>query len=196
MEFSNKTKKRKRGTKILNKREYTDILSNKYKIYLNQEYPSENIQFTDNLFQPNENSLLGQDTKGKYSPEIEKQKNKIISSEIEWKRSKKILIQPHLFEGEINTKNISTGIITNSYFISAVDALCKYPLLISKIFITKEYNKDNCFFELLLFIDGEFQIVFLDDYFPCIKGTSVPYFTKTTTRKPLWGKTSIIGSSN
>ena len=185
MESSNKTKKRKRGTKILNKREYTDILSNKYKIYLNQEYPSENIQFTDNLFQPNENSLLGQDTKGKYSPEIEKQKDKIISSEIEWKRSKKILIQPHLFEGEINTKNISTGIITNSYFISAVDALCKYPLLISKIFITKEYNKDNCFFELLLFIDGEFQIVFLDDYFPCIKGTSVPYFTKTTTFE-LW----------
>ena len=77
------------------------------------------------------------------------------------------------------------GIITNSYFLSAIYVLCKYPHLISKIFVTNEYNKDNCFFELLLFIDGEFQIIFLDDYFPCIKGTSVFYFSKPTSFE-LW----------
>ena len=66
-----------------------------------------------------------------------------------------------------------------------MEALCKYPNLISRIFLTKEYDEEKCFFELLLFIDGEFQIVYLDDYFPCVKDTSVPYFTKSTTFE-LW----------
>ena len=179
------TKSKRRTTRKKSKKDKIDELSRKYKIYLNQENPIEGEQFIDKLFPPDENSLLGKDTTGKYSPEIESQKNKIFSSEIEWNRSKKILVEPHLFEGEISTNNINTGIITNSYFISAVDSLCKFPSLISKIFITKEYNKDNCFFELLLFIDGEFQIIYLDDYFPCIKGTTVPYFTKPTTFE-LW----------
>ena len=185
MESSKKTKKKKKGAKNSLKKEKLGRSSQNYKIYLNQEYPSQEKQFTDDLFPPNEISLLGNNKEENSSQEIEIKNNKILSSEIEWHRSKKILIEPHLFEGEINVKNISTGIIINSYFLSAIDALCKYPYLISKIFITKEYNKDNCFFELLLFIDGEFQIVYLDDYFPCIKGTSIPYFTKPTTFE-LW----------
>ena len=179
-----KKKKRKKGKKSV-KNEKSKKLDIQNKIYLNQEPPKEGEQFTDNLFPPDENSLLGKNRENKVSSEIEAQKKYIITSEIEWCRSKKILIEPHLFEGEIGTNNISPGIIINTYFISAVECLCKYPYLISKIFITKEYDKDKCFFELLLFIDGEFQIVYLDDYFPCIKGTSVPYFTKPTTFE-LW----------
>ena len=175
METSKNATKRKKTKK-------NDI---NYKIYLDQETPKTGKQFTDDLFPPDEKSLLGNNDTGKNNPDIENQKKIIITSQIEWKRSKKILFEPHLFEGEISTKNISPGIITSSYFLSSIDALCKYPYLISKIFITKEYNKDNCFFELLLFIDGEFQIVYLDDYFPCLKGTSVPYFTKPTTFE-LW----------
>ena len=177
-------KKRKKGKKSL-KKEKTKKLDIKNKIYLNQDPPKEDEQFKDNLFPPDECSLLGKALENNISQEIESQKKLITSSEIEWRRSKKILVEPHVFEGEISTKNISTGIIINSYFLSAVECLCKYPSLISKIFITKEYDKEKCFFELLLFIDGEFQIVYLDDYFPCIKGTSVPYFTKPTTFE-LW----------
>ena len=177
-------KKKKKGKKSLKKGK-SRKLDKENNIYLNQEPPKEGEQFEDNLFPPDEKSLLGKDTENKLSPELESLKKTIITSQIEWKRSKKILIEPHLFEGEISTKNISTGIIINSYFLSAVDCLCNYPSLISKIFKTKEYDKDKCYFELLLFIDGEFQTVYLDDYFPCIKGTSVPYFTKPTTFE-LW----------
>ena len=157
----------------------------KYKIYKNQEFPQSRQQYTDNLFPPNDNSLIGQDTVGKFSQEIETLKSNIIPSQIEWKCSRKILFEPHMFEGELSTKNISTGIITNSYFLTAVEALCKYPNLITKIFLTKNYEKEKSIYELLLFIDGEYQIVLLDDYFPCIKGTSVPYFSKPTTFE-LW----------
>ena len=185
MENTKKPKRKRRTTKKPVKKENLEESHKNYKIYNNQEYPKLDEQFTDNLFPPDENSLIGQDTTGKYPVGIELQKKKIILSQIEWKRSKKISAEPHLFEGEISTKNISTGIITNSFFLSAVDALCKYPNLISRIFLTKEYDKEKCFFELLLFIDGEFQIVYLDDYFPCVKDTSVPYFTKSTTFE-LW----------
>ena len=105
MDNSKKTKKKKK-------------VDTNYKIYLNQETPRNGKLFTDNLFPPDENSLLGKDTTGKYIPEIEIHKNKIISSEIEWKRSKKILFEPHLFEGEISTNNLSTGIITNESMIN------------------------------------------------------------------------------
>ena len=185
MENTKKPKRKRRTTKKPVKKENLEESHKNYKIYNNQEYPKLDEQFTDNLFPPDENSLIGQDTTGKYPVGIELQKKKIILSQIEWKRSKKISAEPHLFDGEISTKNISTGIITNSFFLSAVDALCKYPNLISRIFLTKEYDKEKCFFELLLFIDGEFQIVYLDDYFPCVKDTSVPYFTKSTTFE-LW----------
>ena len=144
METSKNTYKRKRtGKKSIYKNKKTNT---NYKIYIDQENPKTGKQYTDNLFPPDEKSLLGIDVEGNDNPEFNEQKKIIITSQIEWKRSNKILFEPHLFEGEISTKNISPGIITSSYFLSAIDALCKYPYLISKIFITKEYNKDNCFF--------------------------------------------------
>ena len=181
---SKKTKKESKSSKK-HQKEIIEESNKNINIYLNQELPKEGEQFTDILFPPDESSLLGQNTTGKFPSEIEKEKNIIPSSEIEWRRSKNIFAEPHLFEGEISIKNICTGITTNSYFLSAVDALCKYPNLISKIFLTKKYDKEKCCFELVLFIDGGFQIIYLDDYFPCIKGTSVPYFSKPTTFE-LW----------
>ena len=63
-------------------------------------------------------------------------------------------------------------------------ALCAYPGLISDIFLTREYNPKG-YYKLRLFIDGEYQIVYLDDYFPCVKDTNVPYFAKPNTFE-LW----------
>ena len=31
---------------------------------------------------------------------------------------------------------------------------------------------------MVLFIEGEYKTIYLDDYFPCLKGTNIPYFTK------------------
>ena len=134
------------------------------KIFLNQNPPREGEIWTDDLFPPNENSL------GNNSKDID-------LNEIEWKRANEIFPEPHIFEGEIKTKRVINGRIGMPYYLSSISALCDYPGLITKIFITKDYNP-NGFYSLLFFIDGEYQIVYIDDYFPCLKGTNIPYFTK------------------
>ena len=75
----------------------------------------------------------------------------IDPTEIEWKRANEIFPEPHLFEGEINTKKIVNGKIGNPYFLSAICSIAEYPGLISNIFQTKEYNPDG-FYSLKLFI--------------------------------------------
>ena len=170
-----KTKKKKKGKKKKKTVKEDNLNIENLKNFFNQTSPKQGEQWTDDLFPPNENSLLGNNPNIKDSFECP---NKDIDvSEIEWKRANEIFPDPHLFEGEINTKNISLGKIGCPYFLSSIAAICEYPGLISKIFINKEYNPDG-FYSLILFIDGEYQIIYVDDYFPCFKGTNIPYFSK------------------
>jgi len=144
------------------------------KNFFNQSPPKPGEQWIDDIFPPNNTSIINSQ---KYNDLFECEENDIDPSEIEWKRINEIYPEPKLFSGEINTKSITNGKISSSYFISAISAICDYPGLIKKIFINKEYNPDG-YYTLILFIDGEFQIIYLDDYFPCMKGTNIPYFLK------------------
>ena len=145
------------------------------KNFFNQSPPKSGVQWTDDIFPPNNNSILNNSQK--FNDLFECEENNIDISEIEWKRISEIYPEPKLFSGEINNKHITNGKITSSYFLSSIAALCDYPGLIKNIFINKEYNPDG-YYTLILFIDGEFQSIYLDDYFPCLKGTNIPYFTK------------------
>ena len=144
------------------------------KSFLNQSPPKFGSQWTDDIFPPNNTSLLNPQ---KFSDLFECENNEIDISEIEWKRINEIYEEPQLFSGEINTKKITNGKINSSYFISALSAISDYPGLIQNIFIEKEYNPDG-YYTLILFIDGEFQIIYIDDFIPCLKGTNIPYFLK------------------
>ena len=171
---SKKKKKGKKKKKVI-KEEGESVPIESVKNFFNQNAPKPGEQWTDDLFPPNDNSLIGNNLNMKDS--FESPNKDIDTSEIEWKRVNEIFPEPHLFEGEINTKNIILGRVGSPYFLSALSAMSDYPGLILKIFITKEYNPDG-FYSLLLFLDGEYQIVYVDDYFPCLKGTNIPYFSK------------------
>ena len=137
-----------------------------YKVFLNQKEPTG--PWKDDRFPANDSSLIGSRTENR---------NKIKPSDVEWKRASEIFPQPCLFENKINAENFVQGKISDYYLLSSLTALCQYPGLITQIFLTKEYNPDG-YYKLLLFIDGEFQILFVDDYFPCLKGTNIPFFLK------------------
>ena len=43
--------------------------------------------------------------------------------------------------------------------------MTQYPYLIAEKFRTKNYNEEG-YYEMIFFIDGEWQIVFIDDFLP------------------------------
>ena len=180
-----KTKKKKKVKKKKGKKEGTSSTSELnipnvevlkgIKDFFNQAPPKSGEQWTDDIFPPNKNSLINDSPKS--NDDFECEDNDIDISEIEWKRINEIYPEPRLFSGKINAQEITNGKISSSYFLSAISALCDYPGLIKNIFINQEYNPDG-YYTLVLFIDGEYKTIYLDDYFPCLKGTNIPYFTK------------------
>ena len=156
------------------------------KVYKNQQLPLRGVKFTDDIFPPNENSILAKDSSGNFIDQKDGPRlaGLFNTSEIEWKRSTDIFPHPLLFEGTINVEDIRQGKIGNCYFLSAIAALCEFPTLISQKFISKQISPDG-FYQIILFIDGEYQIVFLDDYFPVWKGTNMLYFAKPNSFE-LW----------
>ena len=158
-------------TKILN-----ENITN-FKIYKNQVIQDINTPWIDDIFPPNENSLLGKNIEGEYIDPNEGKYKMIHSSDIEWKRISDIIPHPVIYEDSISTSNIRYGRLSYQYFYSVLTSLTKFPSLFNKIIINKEYNP-NGIYEIILFIDGEFQKVYIDDYFPCLKNSNILYFIK------------------
>ena len=169
----------------MNRRKQIDY-SKITKVFKDQKKPDDNIPFTDDIFPPNFNSILGKNKSGEYIDPIEGPlREKIFDeNEIEWKRASDIFPSYLLFENKIDIEDIIQGKIGNCYFLSSLAALCEFPTLISQIFLSKEIPNNNCY-TVILFIDGEYQKVYLDDYFPCVKGSNLLYFAKPNSFE-LW----------
>lgn len=134
--------------------------------------------FIDEDFPPHEYSLMGKSKDGVFLDPVESRHKIIKDSEIEWKRISDIVAKPVIYEDIINMDSIKYGRISLNYFYSVLSELAnKYPSIFTKIILTKDYNP-NGKYEVKLYIDGEFKIITIDDYFPCIKGTNVYYFTR------------------
>ena len=125
--------------------------------------------FEDNLFPPNDNSLI----KG-----LIKTSDNITNKEInKWKNVKWIRIidvYEHLvifndlsnLTNDIEANNIKQGALKNSFFLSALASISEYPERIYNLFLTKEANKYGIY-GVKLCIDGEWKEILIDDYFPC-----------------------------
>lgn len=61
--------------------------------------------------------------------------------------------------------------------MSSLAAMTRMPQLIYQIFKTNQIPTNNCY-QIAMNIDDEWQIVLLDDYFPCSKKTHIPIFAK------------------
>ena len=134
--------------------------------------------FIDESFPPDENSLMGKSKEGSYLDPVESRRKLFRDSDVEWKRISEIIPKPVIYEDTINMNNIKYGRVSLPYFYSVLSSLANcYPSIFTKIILSKDYNP-NGMYQVKLYIDGEFQTIILDDYFPCIKGTNVYFFTK------------------
>ena len=137
------------------------------------ELISKNQKFTDPYFPPNMNSITSRDSQGnftdsqlgpQYLSDMEEE-NPGSSTRLIWKRCTDILPVWEVFEGKIEFNDVNQGNLGDCYFLSAITALTEFPYLISEKFRTQKFNQEG-YYEMIFFIDGEWQIVFVDDYFP------------------------------
>ena len=127
-------------------------------------------KFKDPYFPPNINSLQSRNSKGEYIDKENGEHNaKRLGIEyakgLTWKRGTTEREDMKIFDEKIHIKEISQGSLGDCYFLSSLAALSTLPYLLREKFRLSQVNKFG-YIEVILFIDGEWQIVFLDDYFP------------------------------
>ena len=137
--------------------------------YKNQSLPIPNEKFTDPLFPPNLNSLISKDENDNYIDIKEGPTNskKIDTINTSWRRCSEIFKNQKylIFENKIKIEDINQGKLGDCYFLATLASLTNYPNLIYKMFKTKKINEEG-YFEIILFINGKFQIIIIDDYLP------------------------------
>ena len=140
--------------------------------------------FIDEFFPPNNDSILGIKNsvpKKKNEERLEKYKLEFPFDvdNIIWLRAEEIFnFQNYsIFVNDISIDDVRQGYLGNCYFMSSLAAMTNIPQLICQLFRSFQLNKNGCY-EIGLNIEGEWQIILLDDYFPCSKKTRVPIFAK------------------
>ena len=139
-----------------------------------EQLQGSNTKFTDPFFPPNDYSLTSRDKAGNFT---DTKQGSILfkdfttnhpnwKSNIEWRRPNQIHTNHVLFpNNELNVSNVFQGEISNSYLISAIKSLSSMPSIIQDKFRTSTYSQIG-YYEIVLFIDGQWQIVIVDDNIP------------------------------
>lgn len=142
--------------------------------------------YKDPFFPPDIRSVLAMDEDFNYIDENGEETSKTIESEcIVWKRVGKIMTDYNVFVDKIEASDIKQGNVGNCYFLSVLAAFTSSKQrFIHSLFKTKEKNEEGIY-EMVLFVDGQWQIVFVDDYFPIDKRTGEFFFSKPNGNE-LW----------
>ena len=168
-----------------------DIFFYKNLSYWRNQIPNDkNLKlYIDPLFPPNTNSILGKNENGEYINKIDGEKNekKLNKLSIKWLRVGEIFKDQkyYLFKDQnnINISYIKQGKIADCYFISSIIGLAKEYNKIYKLFKIKEINPQG-YYEIILFIDGQFQIVIIDDFLPVLNNNEL-CFSKSSINE-IW----------
>lgn len=154
------------------------------KYFKDQKEYTGKSKFTDDFFPPIFGSIIGQDKEGRYfdkddNRRVEAESSfKINQDEVIWLRPEEIFEGEFaLFEGKIEFDDVRQGSIGNCYFMASISALTECPQIIAEIFRQHEVQKSG-YYEICLRIDGEWNVVVVDDYFPCTKLGRKPIFAR------------------
>jgi hypothetical protein len=171
--------------------------------------------YTDPLFPPNNKTLISKDEYGNFTEPIEgasfyHEFNEEIpnwKSELIWKRPSELPDNWILFDDELDFQKVFQGSLGDCYLIGAIKSLSKYPYLIRDKFRSWKYSRIG-YYEIVLFINGQWQIVIVDDNFPYNKSLGKYEFAHSTNHtiwimllEKAWAKinggySNIIGGSS
>ena len=130
-------------------------------------------KFYDQTFPPNKNTLISKNQYGEFVDKYRgleqlrdfEEDSPGLADRLEWRRVTDISPKWELFEGKIEFNDVQQGSLGDCYFLTSITSLTEYPYLIKEKFRTQQFNEEG-YYEVIFFIDGEWQIIFLDDYFP------------------------------
>ena len=150
-------------------------------------------KFTDELFPPNDFSLISASKEGFYfdqnlGEKIAEKFIKDLKYIPKWVRISEMNELNQIYdERNFSFECILQGSIGDCYLISALCEISQYPNLLinsdkleNSINIINKYDLEAGYFEFKLFIDGEYQLVILDDYIPFDESFSDISFAKTS----------------
>lgn len=149
-------------------------------------------KWTDDIFPPTINTILGKNKRGKRIDPVNTRYNQVLStfqvnpSDIIWLRPEEIFPGGiyTLFEESIDIDDVNQGNLGNCYFMSSLAAMCEFPQTISELFRYFNVHPQGIY-EIVFNINGHWQIVIIDDYFPCFKSSKWPIFSKPHNNE-LW----------
>ena len=143
--------------------------------YKGQSHSGED-NFVDNIYQPEENSVIFVDNKKEIAKDILPQEIEEIRG-LTWHRPSEIFrtYNYYLYKS-IEAGDIKQGALGNCYFLSSIAAIAEFKERIEKIFVETETSK-NGEYGIRLFVQGVPTIIIVDDFLPC-KGKRL-FFTHT-----------------
>ena len=180
------------------------FLDNKIKYFKNQKpisyeeflnFKKNKLKYTDDIFPPNYCSLMSCDNQGKFYDKING-KNKAVKfikklksndKDINWERISNMSEYNTIYNKKYSYESIIQGAISDCYLISALCVLSQFPKLIindnnipnSINIIHNSKYAEIGYYELKLFVNGEYQIVIVDDYIPYFENLEDILFVKT-----------------
>ena len=122
--------------------------------YNDPEFPKEKMFFSDN---ENKNKEFIESIRKNLNL------NQNDSFSIKYISIKKFCKQ--IFEEEINCTKFKQNILGNCYLLDVISLLSNYGQLLTQIFRIDKINPQG-YYEICLFIEGQWQIVIIDDYIP------------------------------
>lgn len=144
--------------------------SQKYKNLI-QKYSEHGTKFIDLKFPPRFESLWG----------FGENKNipKDYFLHMEWKRPEEIFSENfHVFEGKINPNDVKQGLLGDCYFLASASAIAEHENRIKKLFLSRTITKTGCYC-VALCINGIWEDIIVDDFFPCRLNSNSPAFNHT-----------------
>ncbi len=139
------------------------------KIYRRQNLSKTSGNWTDFLFSPQTRSLCPYNSNGLLLPEGVNKKDLIGWKDFKWYRPEVIFDNQNyiILPEEISPNDIIQGCLNDSYFLSVLGSLCKYPKIIEKLFFIKEKTKEHLY-GIYFNLHGNWKLVLIDDNFPVI----------------------------
>lgn len=175
--------------------EFTQAKFKKYNFLLKKQkkedfYRTESSLLVDNIFHPNQSSLIKEEDMQKlaqlntptYSYE-----DKELFSNIIWERPEKIFKHDSfmLCDDGIKYDDILQGKLGDCYFLCALSALARNANRILKRILMETERSSEGVYTVKFYKQGKEKVIYIDDIFPCSKNDNAWVFC-STAQKEIW----------